>query len=388
MAEEVATGFTLVDSGANIAGSGTVNWGNPGNIIASDNSDAEAGFFGAAESKWLVGIIDFSGIIPADAQSIDGIQIKVEVAGGTNRTIHELQIYHNSTFKGTAKLPATATTTSDVEYTYGNSNDTWDAALSVADLRDGTFGIGMRVKSTGGLGSVFCDAMWFNIFYTEATSTPSSPSSESSSHVKRVQATRVTTSELDDGVSFDWNWPRSCLTSNSNAGDAVGGENNGWENRAVVDVIKLGEVFGKSDWLILTGFDLDLPSDADIVGVEVAIECQAEFDGDLLNFHRVEMFDGSDTVGDEMSGEQIVRSGFDAVFTFGNPGSLPGIAWTLSQWLDKSRGVAIKFGHSGLGAQARVDFVELIIYYNSAVTPTTRSRRDVVRSLASNRYPS
>ena len=126
------------------AESGTA-WANENNIFSSNNIYATLATTatGTYPTLWGYGF-DFSGI-PSGA-TIDGIEVTVEHVGSANTNIQitRVQLFDNTTAKGSDKEVGTAVTTTEVTLTYGASNDTWDwIGISDVDF-DATFRVGIE----------------------------------------------------------------------------------------------------------------------------------------------------------------------------------------------------------------------------------------------------
>lgn len=162
------TGFVLAGTGASVAnGSGTA-WSNPGNITASDNSDAVVLDFSAPipESAWLRGS-NFGLAIPGGA-TIDGIEIQVEGAWSfaPAGSINRVNIGKDGSTLATEKTPSQVLTSSDVLYTFGGSTDLWGLSWTPAEINASTFLAQMTMYNAGSAYSAAIDAMWIKVYYT------------------------------------------------------------------------------------------------------------------------------------------------------------------------------------------------------------------------------
>lgn len=161
-----STGAIIAGTGASLAGIGTVAWGTPGNITASD--DTRASCAGAVVSNWLVATnFDFS-TIPNDA-IILGVTGTAEASysGGTGVTITSASFVVGGAVVGTAKTLTTAVTTSDASYTVGSASDLWGYAITPAVLKVST--TGFAISCTGvGVTLARVDAMWLTVTYMVA----------------------------------------------------------------------------------------------------------------------------------------------------------------------------------------------------------------------------
>ena len=123
-----------------------------------------------------------------------------------------------------------------------------------------------------------------------------------------------------------------------------------------------------SDYLHVNKFELDVPADAIITGIEVTVERSdpdqntADYSVRILKYDMVS--------GDERSTGAAYTS-FDSDETFGNAGDLWGEVWTPDMINDNGFGIAISAqridGSSGT-TSGRIDNVSITIYYEDAST--------------------
>ncbi len=133
-----STGNVFPGTGANDASIGATAWTNPGNITATDASDATCN--AGASSQYLVAK-NFGFSIPAGA-GINGITVRVnasETSAGSETLNARLQDAAGALF-GTGKT-ASVNGTSKIVYTYGSTSDVWGATLDSTTVNDADFGV-------------------------------------------------------------------------------------------------------------------------------------------------------------------------------------------------------------------------------------------------------
>lgn len=164
------TGWVIAGQGRAVNhGSGTVAWTNPGNITVDDASNATVTIAGFGNiSHWLVAdTFDFSSI--PDSATIDGIEVRAQLSVNTasGSTLNRVNIAKSDSTLGTEKIPATALTTSPVNYDNGTSSDLWGLSISAAEVKTSTFQARITVGNSSVANRTFsCDAMWMRVTYT------------------------------------------------------------------------------------------------------------------------------------------------------------------------------------------------------------------------------
>lgn len=157
------TAAIIAGTGASLAGIGTVAWTNPGNITASDNTNATAAL-NSAVSRWLVATNFNFSTIPDDA-IILGVTGTVECRyGGTSGQITSASFVVGDAVVGTAKTLTTAVTSSDASYTVGSASDLWGYGITPAVLKVSTTGFAISMTCVGTTSAVV-DAMWLTVDY-------------------------------------------------------------------------------------------------------------------------------------------------------------------------------------------------------------------------------
>ena len=163
----------------NIAGVGatsgpTVDWVNPNNITASDNTYATATLQSGADTVRVSDFIraDLFGFdIPAMA-TIDGLVCRVEQKAGTAASIYEhtINILKNGSVPGGSDNKSTTAVWSTTEgfVSYGSPSDLWGATWTPADINDVDTGFAIRCQYNGAYSgdTAYVDSMDMTVYYT------------------------------------------------------------------------------------------------------------------------------------------------------------------------------------------------------------------------------
>jgi len=165
--------------------SGTVDWTDPDNVKADDNSYAYVSFNQGvsetgAESSYLIKATNFNSgsFIPVGA-TVDGITVAVhrksnrDIGATTYVRDSNVQLLKTSGVPGGSDDKAATGTnwpTTEATASYGGAADTWTAGLTYADVNSANFG--MQLKCNGAwtvsntpIGSI--DYITITIEYTE-----------------------------------------------------------------------------------------------------------------------------------------------------------------------------------------------------------------------------
>jgi len=151
IAQAASEGPNSPSSGSTSADSGAVDWTNPGNVTASDNSRATASLAKGDVSYYLKAT-GFGFSIPTGS-TINGITIEIErsIAEATSNTKdNSVKIIKDGTITGDEKAD-TATlwpvNSGDAYATYGGSTDKWGVSWTVADINSSNFGVAVQAKN-------------------------------------------------------------------------------------------------------------------------------------------------------------------------------------------------------------------------------------------------
>jgi hypothetical protein len=159
------TGFTLAGTGANNADAGNAAWSNTGNITADDGTSAGS-FPKAGQTSQYLHATNFGFALPSGA-TIDGIVVRVDRLATANLiTDHTIQLIIGGSRSGDNKADTMTTwPSSAATKDYGSASDLWGLTLAEADIESSTFGVAIRVSSTG-TASAQVDAIWIDVYYT------------------------------------------------------------------------------------------------------------------------------------------------------------------------------------------------------------------------------
>lgn len=160
-------------SGTDDASFGDVEWINPGNVLSSDNSRAEAGLSVVEQNSHYLVATDFGFSITAGA-TIDGIVVEIEKS--RSDTLDDIadgrvRIVKGGAIGATDRAAAGQWDTTDAYTTYGSSTDKWGETWTDTDTNATNFGAAITATSTsGGTGRV--DHMRITVYYTDASGHP------------------------------------------------------------------------------------------------------------------------------------------------------------------------------------------------------------------------
>ena len=149
-------GPTFAGTGADDASIGTIAWGSPGNITASDDIRSQASDFAVSVSHYLKGT-NFSFAIPSGS-TVDGVTCEVEQHGtfagsaslpneNSIRLVNGAGTIVGDNKSTNAALPSGAG--AEAFISYGGAADNWNASLTDADVNDIDFGCVFAVDLNG-----------------------------------------------------------------------------------------------------------------------------------------------------------------------------------------------------------------------------------------------
>ena len=170
------SGANNAGTGSNVAGTGTVDWSGPGNIIAVDTSYATADLSGTGlfTSRYLEGT-NYGFAIPS-AATIDGIQVSIgrfENQQGPQNDVRDtvVRLIKNGNITGDNKADTgTDWPTTNTAATYGSTSDLWGVSWTPEDINASNFGVALAVNSDSNrVASV--DYMQITVTYTVHTTT-------------------------------------------------------------------------------------------------------------------------------------------------------------------------------------------------------------------------
>lgn len=167
-----STGFTIAGAGANNADAGNDAWTNPGNITADDGSDAQANDVDNGQTTQYLEATTFGFAIPAGA-TIDGIIVRIQKDATDNNTWdHTVQLLIAGTRTGdnNADTGTYWPVYSPTNIDHGGAADLWGLTPDADDINHADFGVTVRASANNKNEYPQVDAIWMNIYYTEAAS--------------------------------------------------------------------------------------------------------------------------------------------------------------------------------------------------------------------------
>jgi len=154
--------------------SGAPSWADPTNVETTNDVRAVVSMPAGAYSDWLRCLFDFSSDVPADAASIDGVEVSFERAATATNSVTDSAVYLRDSSGQIGDNKATATyylSYTDAYESHGGAADLWGANPSVAAVRDGsTWGVEISCVNTHGTQarSALIDHVMMRVTYTEA----------------------------------------------------------------------------------------------------------------------------------------------------------------------------------------------------------------------------
>lgn len=147
---------------------GGVDWANPTNATASDDSRAVA-TLAAGESTYYLKATNFGFSIPAGS-TINGVVVQVEFSTDVdgNTFSAKVRLVKDGTIQGDTTLFFLSWGTTDSYVTYGSSSSMWGLTLDVDDINDSTFGASFFVSDIFDNVQVRVDHIRITVHYTEA----------------------------------------------------------------------------------------------------------------------------------------------------------------------------------------------------------------------------
>lgn len=135
-------------SATNTTGVGTVAWGSPVNVLASDNARSAAALGGSATSNYLVAT-GFGFDIP-DSATINGITIGVERrrTGSGNILDFASRLVKAGVIQSTDVLSTANWSTTEGYVNRGSTSNLWGTAWLPSDINDPGFGFALSARTT------------------------------------------------------------------------------------------------------------------------------------------------------------------------------------------------------------------------------------------------
>lgn len=194
----LSSGPNSPGTGANDSAVGTIVWNNPGNILTSNNSSADANDLNPGITNYLKAT-NFGFSIPSNA-TVRGIKVDVErraSGNGVNFVQDErVSIVKSNGTVGSTNKGDTVTKwpTSDTYVSYGGDDDLWGETWAYSDINDVDFGVVLSAELTQDTTvTAFVDHIRITVYYT--TPTPSFPVTHNTDSLKRKASTLTHTTD-------------------------------------------------------------------------------------------------------------------------------------------------------------------------------------------------
>lgn len=301
------TGWVSPSSITNDSSVGAVAWSNPGNAVASDNSDAVflSDLYAGLQESYYLKAVNFGFNIPINA-TIDGIEVAVEAQrtfGSTNDAFDSQTrlVLSDTSIGSTNRATGAEITGTEQYYTYGSNSDIWGEVLTPGDINSRNFGVVFSAKADGDApGQVSIDHIRIKVYYTEATNTgyksPTATGEYNNDWSNPANAYSddgtYTTAGNDDiqglYVSLSWNdgtnyTPAQAIPlTSTDTTYILGGAGDQWSRNWVASdfsnsnfKLKIkSSFFGFDINQDYYDFTLNVPADATILGIEVSVEAR------------------------------------------------------------------------------------------------------------------
>lgn len=170
-------------TGANDSSVGTVDWNNPGNVAANDNTYAGVKINSNGTTSHYLKATNAGFSIPAGA-TINGIVVEVKkytsvtYSGDEKKIDNAVRIVKGGTIGSTDRADGTTPwpnpTDPGTYVSYGSSSDLWGESWTPSDINASTFGFAISVKTSCSLcglslsDNVFIDHIRITVYYTPA----------------------------------------------------------------------------------------------------------------------------------------------------------------------------------------------------------------------------
>lgn len=162
------TGWVIANAGSTVA-DGWTPWTNPTRVTADDASYATCAPPGLDHTDFIRATFDLSALIPAGA-TIDGVEARYKAyRGSTGPREQKAFIVVGGASAGTDQGVNGALTGTPATYDNGGPTSLWGTTITEAQAVSTDFGFQIEFgDSDSGSDTVFVDAMWIKVYYTEA----------------------------------------------------------------------------------------------------------------------------------------------------------------------------------------------------------------------------
>lgn len=153
----------LLPTSASSIPSGDDAWSNPSNALTENGSSASCSLSGTGVSQVLE-VHNFGFSVPTDA-TIDGVVAEIKRSGGGFTSDTTVKLMVGGSMVGTNKAAAGFWDGSLTFATYGGAADLWGASLTVSNVNNSFFGIGL-VANDAMFGTANVDVIRLTVYYT------------------------------------------------------------------------------------------------------------------------------------------------------------------------------------------------------------------------------
>lgn len=142
------------------------SWTNPGNITASDNSDATPGSTGSGTTSDRLYASGFGFSIPAGA-TIDGFLVEIEGSRTGNVSIGQPRLTKDGSTYTSGIGSIQAMTGTDAYYSFGGSTELAGTTWTDSEVNASGFGVGFQVAGTSPSGGTAnMDHLRVTVYYS------------------------------------------------------------------------------------------------------------------------------------------------------------------------------------------------------------------------------
>jgi hypothetical protein len=201
-ASAAVSGPRNAGTGADVAGIGTVTWGNPGRITIDDTSYSTSSLTNLNKTSKYLQSSNYGFSIPAGA-TIDGIQVSVmrkssSNSGGKSINDNVISLVKDGIIVGDNKATVTNWPTTIAATNYGSANDLWGTTWTSDDINSVNFGVALSAfnQSTGNR-TASVDYIQITVTYTPDITAPTIVIDESYNHAPTNQDITVNATTTD-----------------------------------------------------------------------------------------------------------------------------------------------------------------------------------------------
>lgn len=171
VASATKNGPNFAGTGASDNSIGTTSWSGPGNITASDNSQASVASFGSGTKTQYLKATNFGFNVSG---TIIGIVVDVERVASVSSRVRDysVKIVKGGTITGEERADAATNylTTTDTFKTYGRANDLWGTTWTANDINASNFGVVVSFKNFTTATTARIDSIRITVYTGDGTS--------------------------------------------------------------------------------------------------------------------------------------------------------------------------------------------------------------------------